>query len=548
MKIFKSKLKLLKGTRFVSFLFIGCSILVAAGILFAANIYYNIDTGEIVMEEIQRTTGLIRAVGGAVVGGTSTSTLPAGVMFQVASDDDVLLSGQGQVLRFSGGTGNYVGFMATSTLTETTVWTLPAVDGSTGQVLITDGDGILSWGSPEGMGTITAVGNVTSGAAFTGTDLGNTLYFRGPTAGAQTINLTAVDTAVGRTITLPDASGTVALGTATAGQVAYWSATNTLTGEAYLATGRGGTGIDSSALSGMVRVVAGGWGAVTGNANYAAYWSDANTVAAEQYLAVSRGGTGAGTFTQYGVIYGDGTNSLKVTAAGSQNQLLTGSATSPTWGSILNLLEQGTNITITATGTNQALIATVDDPYFATSVTSPLYTSLGTTTIASAAGQDIILDPSSGRILLTSGSWIETDSGFEIGKSGTENLREMIPIMGFDLPVQTASTSYVQISRVIERYPFLGAATGTDRVHKLAFRYAASTTAPIEFRVFTNTEYSTSTLPVPQTANVDQGEAHIVEIDIPTGTTAWRLEIRTPDVPSVVRVFQVFLAAYDVIQ
>jgi len=51
-EIFKPKLELIKGTRFVSFLFIGCSILIAAGLIWAANIYYYIDTGEVVMEGI----------------------------------------------------------------------------------------------------------------------------------------------------------------------------------------------------------------------------------------------------------------------------------------------------------------------------------------------------------------------------------------------------------------------------------------------------------------------------------------------------------------
>ncbi|GAI26383.1 unnamed protein product, partial [marine sediment metagenome] len=53
--LFESRLKLAYGTRLVSFLFIACSIIIAAGVLFAANMYYNIDTGEVVMEEVQRT-------------------------------------------------------------------------------------------------------------------------------------------------------------------------------------------------------------------------------------------------------------------------------------------------------------------------------------------------------------------------------------------------------------------------------------------------------------------------------------------------------------
>ena len=51
-KIFRPRLELVRGTRFVSFLFIAFSVIIAAGILWAANMYYNIDTGEVVTEQI----------------------------------------------------------------------------------------------------------------------------------------------------------------------------------------------------------------------------------------------------------------------------------------------------------------------------------------------------------------------------------------------------------------------------------------------------------------------------------------------------------------
>lgn len=44
-------------------------------------------------------------------------------------------------------------------------------------------------------------------------------------------------------------------------------------------------------------------------------------------LAVSSGGTGANTFTQYGVLFGDGTNPLQVTAAGTAGQVLQANST-----------------------------------------------------------------------------------------------------------------------------------------------------------------------------------------------------------------------------
>ncbi len=65
--------------------------------------------------------------------------------------------------------------------------------------------------SGEGSGDITAVGDVTSGDAFTADGGGNTLYFEGSTANDSEIALTAADPNQDYTITLPAASGTVEL-------------------------------------------------------------------------------------------------------------------------------------------------------------------------------------------------------------------------------------------------------------------------------------------------------------------------------------------------
>jgi len=65
--------------------------------------------------------------------------------------------------------------------------------------------------SGGGSGDITAVGNVTSGDAFTPDGGGNELYFEGATADTYEIKLTAQDPTADYTITLPAATGTVEL-------------------------------------------------------------------------------------------------------------------------------------------------------------------------------------------------------------------------------------------------------------------------------------------------------------------------------------------------
>lgn len=50
---------------------------------------------------------------------------------------------------------NYVGFKAPSTISSNKIWVLPSADGSSGQVLSTNGSGVLSWITPASGGSIT---------------------------------------------------------------------------------------------------------------------------------------------------------------------------------------------------------------------------------------------------------------------------------------------------------------------------------------------------------------------------------------------------------
>lgn len=48
---------------------------------------------------------------------------------------------------------NYVGFKAPATVASNTIWTLPSADGTSNQVLTTNGSGTLSWSTASGGGT-----------------------------------------------------------------------------------------------------------------------------------------------------------------------------------------------------------------------------------------------------------------------------------------------------------------------------------------------------------------------------------------------------------
>jgi hypothetical protein len=103
---------------------------------------------------------------------TTTSTINAGTL-TTAQQNGLQIkpysstAGTTGELRFSeltaGGT-DYVGFKAPDAIAASKIWTLPAGDGSSGQVLSTNGSGLLSWISPGNSGTVTSV-NLTAPAA-----------------------------------------------------------------------------------------------------------------------------------------------------------------------------------------------------------------------------------------------------------------------------------------------------------------------------------------------------------------------------------------------
>jgi hypothetical protein len=51
-------------------------------------------------------------------------------------------------LRFSNATTNYVAFKAPVSLSANTTWTLPGTDGTSGQTMVTNGSGTLTWATP----------------------------------------------------------------------------------------------------------------------------------------------------------------------------------------------------------------------------------------------------------------------------------------------------------------------------------------------------------------------------------------------------------------
>jgi hypothetical protein len=155
-------------------------------------------------------TGLVSLNGDTTLGANLDLLISAGtgtVDFRNTSGitigEDTAVNTAGVITLIGAGANNFSTQFTTGTQTQNVNYILPPDDGDVNYVLTSDGTGILSWQSVTGVGagTIIAVGNVTSGSSFTGSDSslnkGNILTFEGSTSvdDANDIALTAVNPA-----------------------------------------------------------------------------------------------------------------------------------------------------------------------------------------------------------------------------------------------------------------------------------------------------------------------------------------------------------------
>lgn len=74
-------------------------------------------------------------------------------------ETEIVLNAQRELRLADADSSNYVGFKSPTTITTNRIWTLPSADGTSGQVLSTNGSGVLSWATAGGGGGGSSVGD-----------------------------------------------------------------------------------------------------------------------------------------------------------------------------------------------------------------------------------------------------------------------------------------------------------------------------------------------------------------------------------------------------
>ena len=552
-KIFQPRLKLLPGTRLTSFLFIGASVLIAGAVLFAANIYYNLDTGEIVMEEVQRVTNVIRATAGLIIGGAASQNPSSGYVFEVVGQSKLatttIATGPLQVNSgfIYGANDEYLRLGVTNDKFEV------VKGGSQYEVCDTSGNCV---GQGVGLGGSGSAGQVAFWTGSTSLSGSDNLFWATST-GRLGIGTNNPQYAL-------DVKGAIRTGASgTAGQL--------------IITNAAGSNLVFQANSTMSSNLTFSWPADYGGANYVLTTDGSGNLIWQSVSGVG-GLTGSGTQNRL----------AKWTATQS---LGTAGIQDTSTGLIITLTDATTTISnnLTVSGTGRHSFDGILDPNQVDAFTlignitgsgTPSITGIGTfagniaqlanylqaptvknvggnLTLQTETSGDIILHPASGKILLGANDWIETSQGYQIGKSGTQVLREMVPIFGFDLPVKTTTTTAAKISRDIVNYPLNPCSAGTNRVHKLVIRYGSTGTSTIAIATASG-EYASTTLS--NTGDSSKGTVATVALSIPTptgsctswtqgtDTTDWWVTIRLNQASTEIMIYQIFLAGYDEIQ
>jgi len=602
-KLFKPKTKLVKGTKFVSFLFIAASILISAGFMQAANVYYDLDSSTIMVTEKQTmsgdltvtsgnilfsTTGTITQSGSGIVsfaGNVGIGTASPTANFQVAQS----ATGVGTVSNAASGTT--VTGVGTQFLNTFKVGDTITIVGQT--------VAISAIASNTSM-TTAAITNANSGVAYTlvgGTRFSvlgsgkvgisessgsNFTYFQG---GDQSTDVTYT-----LPVALPGATG-YSLVSSDAG-VLSWAATVAGTAHDLLSASHSDTVASAVTIGDLVIGTAGGWDDLAISATTGALLRSTGTTAAWSTTAYPD------TIAINQLLFSSAANTVSGVTAGADAQFLvsvTGVPTFVTMGTDATIANTGA---ITIAGDAVALATDTTGDYVASITGGSGIASTGATTgenishtlslgaltadWTQSGAFDIILGNVDSQIQILGsaggGFYGTLDAGAltaaraytlpdksgtiamttDVTSFGAGILRGQVNIFGFDYPTQCSTScdfdTYATISRDIIALPnFPAVLTGKTRSYKLVVRYAddltidGNTTVQI-WNTTTNALADSFTIAgLAADGDVAKGKVFVSDdLTIPLAGDDWEVRVMVPAVGDIIRIYSLELAAYDI--
>jgi hypothetical protein len=152
-------------------------------------------------------------------------------------------------------------------------------------------------------------------------------------------------------------------------------------------------------------------------------------------------------------------------------------------------------------------------------------------------------------------TFISADNDSTVRKSGEKVLRTMIPIFKFPLPAETASTSFVAVSRQISTSTLNSILPpqlpGAQRKFAILLNFAdniptnASSSWQIDFQNQTDINFQ---FPGQNLPNLDEGISHLKDDLTNLLNDNWTLKVKVDNPSHKIRIFNAFLIVYDQIQ
>jgi hypothetical protein len=177
----------------------------------------------------------------------------------------------------------------------------------------------------------------------------------------------------------------------------------------------------------------------------------------------------------------------------------------------------------------------------------------GTTVFAISDGGNITMTGS----VTTTGSiyaetYYSTTTDSTVRKTGEEILRASVSIYRYEMPSQTGTTTYFRISKYFTNNPLSSSPTvlpGATRVYRLIVKYSddIATTSNSSWRIYRTSAATTSdtfSLSGLAEAEITEGTPYLTDV-LTIPDTDWQLEMKLPSVSNQIRIFQIYLSAYD---